>query len=64
MAIYACVVSRLPWEGSALVAVYVIAVVVIIAVWLTGHPLADTITAAVGAGYAASVPARRPRELA
>ncbi len=64
MAFYACVVTRLPREGAGTrVAVYVIAVIMIIAVWLTGHSLPDAIAAAAGAGWAASMSARKLREI-
>ena len=61
MAFYPCVVTR-PREGaSALVAIYVIAVIIIAVIWRPGHSLLDAIVVAIGAGWAAAIPARTLR---
>lgn len=59
MAIYACVAARLPWEDGTRAAVYVTTVIVIIVLLVTGHPLADAVTAAAGISWAACAPARK-----
>jgi hypothetical protein len=61
MAFYPCVVTR-PREGAgALVAIYVIAVIVIAVIWKPGHSLLDAIIVAVGAAWASAIPARALR---
>lgn len=58
MAFYPCVVTRPRESAGALVAIYVIAVIVIAVIWRPGHSLLDAITVAAGAGWAAAVPVR------
>jgi hypothetical protein len=61
MAFYPCVVTRPRESAGALVAIYVIAVIIIAVIWRPGHSLLDAIIVAVGAGWASAMPARALR---
>ena len=61
MAFYPCMLTR-PREGmGALVAIYVIAVIVIAVIWKPGHSPLDAIIVAVAAAWASAIPARALR---
>ena len=61
MAFYPCVVTRPRESVGALVAIYVIAVIVIAVIWKPEHSLLNAIVVTVGAGWTSAIPVRALR---